>query len=222
MNMPLRAVQFGEFNTADDWGLILHEKNITPPKAKTNYVSVPGRDGDLDLTEALSGVVNYQDRIGTFSFILADGKHDDRERLISEIVGALNGQRLRYIDLDDYPDHYMIGRFSVLDVMNINAYGTMTVEATFSPWRYSLRETTVRQSVSSDGEIPVIISNRGYKTVTPIVTVTGSVTLLFGSNSVTLTEGTYTVPGLLFAPGVTTIGAAGFGSVEMVFTEAIF
>ena len=76
--MQLRGVQFGDHHTANDWSLILHEKIVSPPKPKTNYVSVPGRDGDLDLTEALSDVVNYQDRTASYTFLLTDGSHADR------------------------------------------------------------------------------------------------------------------------------------------------
>ena len=68
--MKLRGLQFGDYHTADDWNLILHEKIVAPPVPKTNYVSVSGRDGDLDLTEALSDVVNYQDRKASFTFLL--------------------------------------------------------------------------------------------------------------------------------------------------------
>lgn len=219
----LRGVQFGEYHTATDWNLILHEKTISPPRPKTNYVSVPGRDGDIDLTESLSGLVNYQDRSGSFTFLLTDGSHADREELIAEIVGVLNGQRLQYIDTDDYPEYYMNGRFTVVSVSNNNAYGIVKVEAVFNPWRYALNQTTRSVTVTAnDGTVSVVMSNKGYKTVTPTITVTGSVTLTYGSTSTTLSAGTYTLPGLLFTPGVNTVTVAGSGSIQISFTEAIF
>lgn len=43
------------YNLETEFGLILTSYKYTPPEAKTEYVSVPGRDGDLDFTEALYG-----------------------------------------------------------------------------------------------------------------------------------------------------------------------
>lgn len=221
--MQLRGVQFGDYHTATDWNLILHEKIVSPPVPKTNYVSVPGRDGDIDLTEALSGVVNYEDRTAEYTFLLTDGTHADREELITEMIGVLHGQHMRIIDTDDYPDYYMTGRLKVTDVSNNNAYGVFKVEATCNPWRYAINQRKKSVTVTNDdGTVSVVLSNGGYKTVTPSIMVTGSVTLTYGTTSTTLSEGTYTLPGLRFTPGVNTIGVAGAGTVQITFTEAIF
>lgn len=221
--LPLRGVQIGDYHTADDWNLILNKKEISPPKPKTNYVSIPGRDGDIDLTEALSDIVNYQDRSGAFTFLLTNGLHEDREELISEIVGVINGQRLQYIDTDDYPDYYMTGRFTVTSVSNNNAYGVVEISAVFNPWRYAIVPTSRTITVAdTDGTVPVVIVNKGYKTVTPSITVTGSVTLTFGTTSTTLNEGTYSLPALRLSPGTNSLSVAGLGTIQFTFTEAIF
>lgn len=221
--MNLRGVQFGDYQTAEDWSLIMHEKSVSPPIPKTNYVSVPGRDGDLDLTEALSDVVNYQDRTASFTFLLTEGSHADREALITEIVGKLHGQRMQIIDTDDYPDYYMIGRITVQDVANNNAYGVIKLQAVCNPWRYAINQTSRTVTVAQkDGTVSVVFTNSGYKTVTPTLTVTGSVTLTYGTTSTTLAAGTYTLPGLRFSPGVNTLTVAGAGTVQFVYTEAIF
>lgn len=221
--MTLRGVQFGDYHTADDWNLILHEKIVSPPVPKTNYVSVPGRDGDLDLTEALSGVVNYQDRKASYTFLLTDGTHADRVELISQIIGVLHGQRVQIIDTDDYPDYYMIGRLSVTDVSNSNAYGILKIEAVCQPWRYAINQKSKSVTVAaSDGNVAVTMTNSGYKTVAPTLTVTGSITLTYGSTSTTLSAGTYILAGLRFTPGVNTLTVAGTGSITISYQEAIF
>lgn len=221
--MILRGVQFGDYHTADDWNLIMHEKKISPPRPKTNYVSVPGRDGDLDLTGALSGIVNYENRTGSFIFLLTNGSHDDREELISEIIGVLNGQRLEYIDTDDYPDYYMTGRLTVTETTNTNAYGTIHIEADFDPWRYAINSTTRTVSVtSSDGTVSVSLSNKGYRTVIPVITVTGTITLTYGATTQSLSAGTYTFPGLMLSPGNNVVTVAGSGSISFNYQEAIF
>lgn len=221
--MQLRGVQFGEYHTAEDWNLILHEKIVSPPVPKTNYVSVPGRDGDLDLTEALSGEVNYQDRKASYTFLLTDGTHADRVELISQIIGVLHGRRVQIIDTDDYPDYYMIGRLSVTDVSNSNAYGILKIEAVCQPWRYAINQKIKTVNVTaSDGTVTVTLTNNGYKTVAPTLTVTGSITLTYGSTSTTLSAGTYILAGLRFTPGANTVTVAGTGSISINYQEAIF
>lgn len=221
--MTLRGVQFGEYHTAQDWNLIMNEKIVSPPVPKTNYVSVPGRDGDLDLTEALSGEVNYQDRKASYTFLLTDGTHADRVELISQIIGVLHGQRVQIIDTDDYPDYYMNGRLTVTDVSNSNAYGVLKIEAVCQPWRYAINQKTKTVTVTaSDGTVTVTMSNGGYKTIAPTLTVTGSITLTYGSTSTTLSAGTYILSGLRFTPGVNTVTVAGTGTITFNYQEAIF
>lgn len=221
--LKLRGVQFGDYHTADDWNLIMHEKTVSPPVPKTNYVSVPGRDGDLDLTESLSGIVNYQNRKAHYMFLLTDGSQLDRVELINEIVGVLHGQRMQIIDTDDYPEYYMTGRLTVTGVTNTNAFGTITIEADCFPWRYAINNMTRTVTVSSsDGTVPVVMSNNGYKIVTPTITVTGTVKLTYGSTTQSLSAGTYQFPGFRLSPGVTTVQVSGSGSITFTYQEAIF
>jgi phage-related protein len=219
--MILRGIQIGNFHTAEDWDLILHAKTLTPPKPKTTYVSVPGRDGDLDLSEALTGEIHFENRIATFSFIASEGSYSDREDLLSEIVANVHGKRLQIID-PDYPGYYLSGRCTVPERTNINAYGTITVEANCDPYKYAVEETTRHVTVTTGaGTISVILTNTGVKTVTPTITVTGSVTLAFGTTSTTLSAGTYVLPGLQFPAGPTTVQVSGNGTVAFTYREGI-
>ncbi len=51
------GITFDETHSFRDWGLRLKKIVIGIPKAKTEYVSVPGMNGDLDLSEAQNGGV---------------------------------------------------------------------------------------------------------------------------------------------------------------------
>ena len=219
--MIMRGIQFGNFHTADDWDLILHAKTLTPPKPKTYYVAIPGRDGDLDLSEALTGEVHYENRIAVFSFIASDGSYSDREDLLSEIVAQIHGKRLQIVD-PDYPGYYLSGRCTVTERTNINAYGTITVEANCDPYKYALEQTTRTVSVTpSAGTLAVVCTNTGVQTVTPTITVTGSVTLTFGTITTTLSAGTYVLPALQFPAGTTTVQVSGNGTIAFTYREAI-
>ena len=43
-------------HTFRDYGLYVTNTNpVSPPEAKTEYIEIPGRNGAIDLTEALTG-----------------------------------------------------------------------------------------------------------------------------------------------------------------------
>ena len=139
------------------------------------------------------------------------------------MIGVLNGQSMEIIDTDDYPDYYMIGRLTVTDTMNNNAYGSVKVEANCQPWRDAINPTTKTVTVtSSDGTVSVVLSNKGYRTVTPTITVTGTITLTYGSTSQSLSAGAYSFPGLMLSPGANTVTVAGSGTISFNYQEAIF
>jgi hypothetical protein len=216
--MNLRAIRFGDYLTSDD-GLILHEKNVAPAVPKTTYIPVPGRDGDLDLTEA-SGAVHYQDRQAAFTFLLTDGTHEDRVALVTKIMGLVHGQKLRIVDEDDYPDWYMIGRCKVEEVQYYAAYAELHISAVCEPWRYGIRKQTKAVTVS-DGSETLLVSNRGFRVVCPTLTVTGQITVDYGEGSAELDTGTYMITDLKLKAGLNTLAVSGTGSLTVSFQEAI-
>ena len=51
------------YHTLDDWGLALGNNNyIGDPQMETTYIAVPGRDGLIDASEAISGRRVYRKR----------------------------------------------------------------------------------------------------------------------------------------------------------------
>ena len=55
------SITIGDKNTWDDWHLIPTTRPLfAPPGVKKNIVSIPGGDGSLDLTEALTGRPTYK------------------------------------------------------------------------------------------------------------------------------------------------------------------
>ena len=56
-------------NTWDDWHILAESRPVfAPPEPKTNYIDVPGGNGSLDLSEALTRYPTYINRTGTFKF----------------------------------------------------------------------------------------------------------------------------------------------------------
>lgn len=209
---------FDKKNTWYDWDLILIEKKITPPEPKTNYVKIDGMSGHLDLSEALTGEITYDDCTISATFWTDKGNRNERKRLLDKIVNTLHGKRMNIKD-PDYPDSYFYGRITVKSVVNNLAYAEFTIEATCDPWVYSDTDTVRMIALTSDVK-NVVIMNYGVKTVSPTITVSDSATLNFNGTETKLTAGSYKISALLLRQGTNIIGVSGTGSVTFTYKEA--
>lgn len=213
-----RYFTLDRYNTWADWGLIVTAKDTTPPEPKTNYVDIEGRDGTLDLTEALTGGVTYGDRTVSASFWTCEGSRKDRERRIREIISTLHGRKIKIIEPDDLT-HYFMGRVNISGVVNHLAYSTFNLEAVCEPWRYAVDES-VRTVAVSNTEAEAIVYNNGVKTLCPDIAVSGSINITYPGISVnTLTTGNYKIPDLKLYRGANTIGISGNGTIAFVYRE---
>lgn len=98
-------------NTWKDWKIVPTSRPLfLPPNVKTVKVDIPGADGILDMTESLTGEVQYNNRTGSLEFQV-----ENRSRwydVYSDIMDYMHGQQMKAI-LDDEPVYYYKGRFSV-------------------------------------------------------------------------------------------------------------
>ena len=106
-----------------DWFLIPSERwAIETPECKTNYVDIGGSNGSLDLAEVLSGYPVFKNREGQMRFkvqndrIIRPYASVPYELLWDEIYRDmclfLHGKNI-YMLLEDDPEYYYFGRFSV-------------------------------------------------------------------------------------------------------------
>lgn len=214
----MRFFIFDKFNTWHDWRLTLTAKDVTPPEPKTNYVALDGMSGTLDLSEALTGEVAYDDRTVTASFWTSEGTFLERVMLLGEIDRALHGKKVKIVEPDD-PDHYFLGRIKVKSQTHDQVHAEFTIEATCEPWRYAMEETERLVQVNGNA-VDVVIHNNGVRTLCPDIKVTGSITLTYGGASVTLSNGTYKVADIKLRQGVNVVGVSGRGSATFIYREA--
>ncbi len=213
-----RAFIIDKFNTFLEWRLILTAKSITPPQAKTRYVSIDGMSGTLDLSESLTGEVTYNDRTVSASFLLAEGTFAERNRILREITNKLHGKKVKIIEPDD-SDHYFLGRVSVIEPKNLLPYAEFSIEAVCEPWRYSIDDIVRRVDVDNQ-TVEIVITNNGAKTLSPEIAVTGLVDIVFNNGQVSLTDGTYKISDLKLYSGRNIIKVSGTGSVTFTYKEA--
>ena len=136
----MRGVMFGNKHTYWNWGLMLRSApKITSPAPKTHYVDIPGAHGSVDLTEALTGKVQYKNRRITLEFVTMAGR-EDWSAIYSDILAELHGQ-MKDIRLDDDHMHLYRGRVTVGDPERAKNVITIKITAEVEPFKKSIDGT---------------------------------------------------------------------------------
>ena len=211
-----------KFNTWYDWRLILTDKDVTPPEPNTNYVTIDGVSGSLDLSEALTGEITYKDRTISASFWTNEGTFKERSDLLKKIVTALHGKKMKIIEPDD-PSHYFYGRIKIKSVKNILPYAEFSIECTCEPWRYAIDDIVRRIDSKTDETLvtELILHNTGVKTVCPDIIISGSAIIKYGEfTTEALSEGSYKFSDIKLRQGVNVVTLVVNGSVTFMYKEA--
>lgn len=121
-------------NTWDDWFLIPSSRPvIAPPMERTDFVTVPGRDGSLDYSQSLSKKPVFDDRTGKIELYLEnDVPGWDWETAYTSIIAALQGKRVR-MALEDNPSHYYEGLLWVNQYKSDKGHSKITLEYRLHP-----------------------------------------------------------------------------------------
>lgn len=186
--IKITVKDLGTCHTWTDWGLILTEKpDVQFPVVKTNYVDLTGGNGQIDLTESLTGDVKYKNRTGSFVFTKI-GDRENWNNLKSRIANFLHGRKVEII-LDEDLSFYYAGRLSINDWKSDKKTGQLTLDYDLDPYKYEL--TTANENWEWDtlnfevgvirewNEIPVVhgkdlelVGSR--KPIVPTITVESS------------------------------------------------
>ena len=134
----MRGIYINGKHTGDDMGMVMTEKDYGTPTAQTFKVNVPGRNGELDLSEFLTGEVHYNNREMKFKF-LADGNRENIKTAISKML-LFHGQSAEIIS-DDYPDSYYKGRISIVP-HDYGSYAEFEMSVDAEPFR-TAREKSI-------------------------------------------------------------------------------
>lgn len=128
------GVTFGKYHSWRDWHLVPSSRPvIAPPKERTNYVTVPGRDGAWDLSQSVAGRAVYDDREGSLEFYVENG-YWDWNTAYTTILNALAGTRLDIV-LDDDPTHAYHGACWLDQWKSNKGHSTIVIKYRFAPYR---------------------------------------------------------------------------------------
>ena len=228
------SITIGEKNTWDDWHLVPTSRPlVNPPEVKTNYIELPGGDGMLDLTTALTGRPTYGNRTGSWEFLVMNG-YQAWHTLYSEIMIYLHGKELRAV-LDDDPNYFYLGRFSVNSWKSSKDWSSITIDYNVGPYKKSILgsdqdwlwdpfnfETGIIRSYKNlavDGSMTLVIDNDFMETVPTILTSEPGMTVTFNGTSYALAMGGNYNPNIRLTQGENTLVFAGNGTVTIQMQE---
>ena len=207
-------IRFGTKWAHADYGLIVAPYAIPMPEPQTNYVEIPGRDGALDLSEAI-GTVRYADRIIPLT-LYARAPFD---ALISAFTSDVHGRRMNVI-FDRDPTYYYDARVALEDLERHAGYCELSLKCRTKPYKLEHFETSM--TVLPAGSATVTLTNTRMPVV-PTITVSAEMTLTFTISAinyaVTLSAGAHVVPSLVLMEGETEIGITGTGSITFTYRK---
>lgn len=136
------GVSFDGVHSFRDWGLYLRERpKISPPEPKTTYVSIPCRDGDIDISTALTdGEIKYGNREIELSFSTF-GNVPYWPILYSRIQNYLHGKESMKIIFDNDPAYYYTGRVTVNAMESDHDRGYLSLTINADPYKKDVVST---------------------------------------------------------------------------------
>lgn len=122
-------------HTLRDLGLVIANNDIvSSPAPKTNIIDIPGSSFRLDLTETLTGRVEYESRTLTFKFGIQKPK-EKWPGICKSVMLLFHGKKVKVI-LDAEPEYYYEGRARCTDFDRAGSIGTFTMTVDADAYKY--------------------------------------------------------------------------------------
>lgn len=121
-------------NTWVDWHLIpLQRPSIAPPDKKTKTIDVPGMNGDLDISESLTGYPVFANRKGSIEYMIETG-HEYWNEIYNNMCSFLHGRKL-YMAYEEEPEYYYYGTFTVEPYDSQKDNSNITINYDLKPYK---------------------------------------------------------------------------------------
>ena len=192
------------------WNMDFVHKEISVPQAKTNYVSIPLSDGDMDLTEVLSGQIRYKNRKIVMDFEI---RADRREwpMIYSGLQKEYNGRNVVVVFHDD-PGYEWHGRATVGQLQDKTATAGIRIEVNAAPFKRERHDNEKDVTVSGTKNVTISCQHmRGY----PLFTVSTAMTVNDGRETYSISPASEKAYGLEFKEGNNELTFTGSGTVKI-------
>lgn len=224
-------VKIGDKWMKSEFDFILSSKSISTPEPNFVFIEIPGTSDVIDLSESVSGDVEYKQRKISIVFetkLWANAYHS----IYSKLANYIQGRKLKIVFNKD-PGYYWIGRLAIADVKQHNSGQTITLTATVDPYKYetqsslepwdwdtfSFEDGIIRDyfDIAVPGSI-TIIGRR--KRVCPKFICSGAMTVTYLGNTYNLAGGENIIPDIFLGEGEHVLIFGGSGIVDVDYRGA--
>lgn len=223
----MTGVKFGNVHSYDGLGLVLSSFKITPPKPKTYRINIAAADGDIDITEALTGGdVKYERRTITLEFAML-GDNRQIHSKYSQVMNALHGKEFDKIVFDDDGNYFYTGRVSATALGREPLKGIITVQCIVDPYKYDWGddwlwdpfsfETGIINEMSNlkvNGTLEVTFIGQRKKYV-PYIIASSPMTVFFEEKEYALVSGKNKIFEIVFQEGANLLTFHGNGTISI-------
>lgn len=213
----------------DDHGWTVTAWELEEAEAVTDYVDIPGRiNGPLDLSNVLTdGLPTYGNRQLSITLESSEGTRADRILEIKKLEKLTGFKYIittpEYEDIDAFDLRRLYGRLvSVKTNYNDLAHAQVSMTFVCEPY-YTPRSFRTYTLTAGTTEL----ANNGDRPAVPLLSVKGvtdSITLSIPGKQWSLSNGTYTLPGLIIphdpiGVGILDVTVTGTGTITLQFKE---
>ena len=131
-----------EYHTFRDWSLLpVAPPSISAPEPKLYTVEIPGADGVLDLSESLTGQMQFGMRESEFQYMYY-GNRSQWRQVYRELISIVHGQSCSIV-LDEEPDMTYTGRMRIeqMELDGKLSKAVITITGQLYPWPTELVNT---------------------------------------------------------------------------------
>lgn len=221
-------VKIGDYSMHKDFGL--RALSIDPGTAEVDekFKEIPGRNGDLDLTDALTGFPAYKNATMKLTFDFKDDNYDLWLIRASELRNKVHGRRLKVVLGND--EFFYEGRISVSTEKLNKRYSSVEITVNRDPYKLELQssledwlwdsfnfETGIirdYKDLQVAGRLELIIPGRMMRVI-PVFDCSEEMTVSYNGTIYNLPKGKSKSPDLLLGEGDNTLIFTGNGTVSV-------
>lgn len=214
----LHGVIINGVDTLTQYGLcMLADYTIQSPSLRENRITIPGVDGSIDVSTALTGQPVYNDR--SISFTLFKRTTDEElNEIRRQLMDLYHGQNVT-VQFPFDSEHNFNGKLQFGDM---SGCGIIPCVMLANPWRLKTCDTTVTRSDLSTSYKTIVLNN-SRKPVTPTITCGQRTTIEFKGKTYSIGENVaYKNLDIVLDPGANELKAkvaSGTGTISIEYRE---
>ena len=179
--------------------VLLDGYTLSPPEPKVYKLDIPGADGSIDLTTALTGDVAYNNRKQEFTFLVIEPK--DFESVKTQVSNFLHGKLFDYSMTMD-PEYTYHGLFKVESYQHSyysspGLVGAIKISIDADPYKFKKRKI---YSLNAAGGNSYRFES-GRKPVRPLIETKATVYVNFKGVEYTVPAGKWRLNNVIFTEG---------------------